>query len=73
MELVFLKAKQRLAKHFTEEGVTPYPLIKNFTSVHKEISKNTKKLFTELTAAADAGMCLHKGLLKRPLKHEPEH
>lgn len=71
MELVFLKAKQRLAKHFTEEGVMPYPLIKNFTSVHKEISKNTKKLFTELTAAADAGMCLHKGLLKRPLKHEP--
>lgn len=71
MELVFLKAKQRLAKHFTEEGVTPYPLIKNFTSVHKQITKNTKKLFTELTTAADAGMCLHKGLLKRPLKHEP--
>jgi len=71
MELVFLKAKQRLAKHFTEEGVTPYPLIKNFTSVHKQITKDTKKLFTELTTAADAGMCLHKGLLKRPLKHEP--
>lgn len=71
MELVFLKAKQRLAKHFTEEGVTPYPLIKNFTSVHKEISKDTTKLFTELTKAASSGMCLHKGLLKRPLKHEP--
>jgi hypothetical protein len=71
MELVFLKAKQSLAKHFTEEGVTPYPLIKNFTSVHKDISKDTKKLYTELTKAAEAGMCLHKGLLKRPLKHEP--
>lgn len=71
MELVFLKAKQPLAKHFTEEGVTPYPLIKNFTSVHKDISKDTKKLYTELTKAAEAGMCLHKGLLKRPLKHEP--
>ena len=71
MELVFLKAKQKLAKKISEEGVTPYPLIKNFTSVHKTIKKDPSKLLTELTKAAAAGMCLHKGPLKRELNHEP--
>lgn len=71
MELVFLKAKQKLAKKISKQGVTPYPLIKNFTSVHKTIKKDPTKLLTELTKAASAGMCLHKGPLKRELNNEP--
>lgn len=71
MELVFLKAKQKLAKKISKQGVTPYPLIKNFTSVHKSIKKDPDKLLNELTKAAAAGMCLHKGPLKRELNNEP--
>ena len=71
MELVFLKAKQKLAKKISKQGVTPYPLIKNFTSVHKVIKKDPDKLLNELTKAASAGMCLHKGPLKRELNNEP--
>jgi hypothetical protein len=48
MELVFLKAKQKLAKKISKQGVTPYPLIKNFTSVHKSIKKDPSKLLTHL-------------------------
>ncbi len=42
MELVFLKAKQRLAKEISNKGTTPYPLTKNFTSEHVEVSKTKK-------------------------------
>ena len=42
MELVFLKAKQRLAKEISNKGTTPYPLTKNFTSEHIQISKSKK-------------------------------
>ena len=44
MELVFLKAKQRLAKEISNKGTTPYPLTKNFTSEHIQISKSKKGL-----------------------------
>ena len=44
MELVFLKAKQRLAKEISNKGTTPYPLTKNFTSEHVQVSKTKKGL-----------------------------
>lgn len=73
MELVFLKAKQRLAKEISNKGTTPYPLTKNFTSEHVEVSKTKKglhNLLKTLQTQAASGACLHKGLLKRPLKNE---
>ena len=48
MELVFLKAKQRLAKEISNKGTTPYPLTKNFTSEHVQVSKTKKGLHTLL-------------------------
>jgi len=74
MEVVFLKAKKPLAKEISEEGIKPYPLTKNFTSEHFNISTNQKglnKLYKLLTDQAADGACLHKGYLKRPLKDEP--
>ena len=73
MELVFLKAKQRLAKEISNKGTTPYPLTKNFTSEHVQVSKTKKGLHTllkTLQTQAASGACLHKGLLKRPLENE---
>ena len=73
MELVFLKAKQRLAKEISTKGTTPYPLTKNFTSEHIQISKSKKglhDLLKHLQTQAASGACLHKGLLKRPLINE---
>tara|TARA_R110002012_G_scaffold4956_2_gene22615 strand:- start:16301 stop:18760 length:2460 start_codon:yes stop_codon:yes gene_type:complete len=73
MELVFLKAKQRLAKEISNKGTTPYPLTKNFTSEHVQVSKTKKGLqefLKTLQIQAASGACLHKGLLKRPLKNE---
>ena len=73
MELVFLKAKQRLAKEISNKGTTPYPLTKNFTSEHIQISKSKKglhDLLKHLQTQAASGACLHKGLLKRPLINE---
>ena len=37
MEVVFLKAKQRLIKEITLKGTTPYPLVKKVTSYHYKI------------------------------------
>ena len=74
MEVVFLKAKKPLAKEISEEGIKPYPLTKNFTSEHFDISTDQKglnKLYKLLTDQAASGACLHKGYLKRPLKDEP--
>jgi hypothetical protein len=73
MELVFLKAKQRLAKEISTKGTTPYPLTKNFTSEHIQIAKSKKglhDLLKHLQTQASQGACLHKGLLKRPLENE---
>ena len=74
MEVVFLKAKKPLAKEISEEGIKPYPLTKNFTSEHFDISTDQKglnKLYKLLTDQAASGACLHKGYLKRSLKDEP--
>ena len=38
MEVVFLNAKKSLAKEISIDGTKPYPLVKNFTSEHFDIS-----------------------------------
>jgi hypothetical protein len=55
MELVFLKAKQRLAKEISTKGTTPYPLTKNFTSEHIQISKSKKGLHDLLKHLQNTG------------------
>ena len=74
MEVVFLKAKKPLSKEISQEGIKPYPLIKNFSSEHFDVSidkKGFNKLYQLLTDQAKAGACLHKGSLKRQLDDEP--
>ena len=74
MEVVFLSAKKRLSKEITVDGTKPYPLIKNFTSSHFDITPDKKglnKLYKLLIEQAEAGACLHKGGLKQPLQDEP--
>ena len=71
---LFFKSKKTLSKEISEEGIKPYPLIKNFSSEHFDISvdkKGLNKLYKLLTEQAQAGACLHKGSLKRPLDDEP--
>ena len=73
MEVVFLKAKQRLIKEFTPEGIAPYPLVKKVTSRHFTIDKTPEgfdKLFECIQKQAAAGACMYKGLLKRKIKNE---
>jgi len=74
MKIIFLQAKKSLAKEITKNGTKPYPLVKNFTSSEEDISldkKGLSKLFRALGAAAEAGACMLKGSLKRPLIDEP--
>ena len=73
MEVVFLKAKQRLIKQITPKGITPYPLIKKVTSYHYKIDKTNEgfdKLFEYIQKHAATGACMYKGLLKRKIKKE---
>ena len=73
MEIVFLKAKQRLVKEISLEGKKPYPLVKNFTSHHHKIDKTDagfQEFFELLKKYSAQGAALHKGLLKRKLKNE---
>jgi DNA polymerase III delta prime subunit len=73
MEVVFLKAKQRLIKEISLEGKKPYPLVKNFTSHHHKFDKTEEgfdEFFSLLKQYAKQGAALHKGLLKRKLKNE---
>ena len=73
MELVFLKAKQKLVKEITKEGTKPYPLVKNFTSEHYTVEPNQEgfdKFYELLNTHAAAGHALHKGSLKKKLKNE---
>ena len=74
MEVVFLNAKKPLSKEISEDGIKPYPLVKDFSSEHFDISvdkKGLNKLYKLLIEQADKGACLHKGSLKRPLDNEP--
>ena len=70
MELIFLSSKQKLVKEISTQGVTPYPLVKNFTSLHEEIT-SCDEFYEALTKHAAAGNCLHKGVLKKKLKNSP--
>ena len=73
MEIIFLKAKQKLVKEITTEGTKPYPLAKNFTSEHHTIEPNQKgfnEFYELLQTHAAAGHALHKGDLKKKLKNE---
>ena len=51
MEVVFLKAKQRLIKEISLEGKKPYPLVKNFTSHHHKFDKTEDCLLYTSDAA----------------------
>ena len=69
MEIVFLKATQKLVKEISSNSVTPYPLVKKFTSEHNNFEKTQEGLedfFNALQEADKAGKCLLKGLLKKP-------
>ena len=73
MEVVFLKAKQRLIKEITPKGIAPYPLVKKVTSRHFKIDKTPEgfnKFFECIQKQAAAGACMYKGLLKRKIKNE---
>ena len=72
MEVVFLKAKQRLIKEITPKGIAPYPLVKKVTSRHFKIDKTPEgfnKFFECIQKQAAAGACMYKGLLKRKIKN----
>ena len=73
MEIIFLKAKQKLVKEITTDETKPYPLVKNFTSEHYNIEPNQEgfdKFYELLQTHAAAGHALHKGDLKKKLKNE---
>ena len=44
MEVIFLSAKEALVKEISQEGTTPYPLAKSFTSHHYTIEKTPEGL-----------------------------
>ena len=73
MEVVFLKAKQRLVKEISPAGKKPYPLAKNFTSYHHKLNKTEEgflEFFELLKRYSLQGAALYKGLLKKKLKNE---
>ena len=58
MEVVFLNAKKSLAKEISIDGTKPYPLVKNFTSEHFDVSvdkKGLNKLYKLLVDQAETG------------------
>lgn len=69
MDVFFLSADVRLTKTFTDSDVTPYPLVRNFTS-HREEVKTIQGFYNAIVKHGDEGHCLVKGALTRDLKHE---
>ena len=75
MLLTFLAASDgtRMAKRFARSSgsivTTPYPLVKRFWSFSRDAA-DLKELFTLLVTHGEAGHCLLKGSLDRPLRHE---
>ena len=62
-----------MQKKYQTKALHLIPLTKNFTSEHVQVSKTKKglhNLLKTLQTQAASGACLHKGLLKRPLKNE---
>ena len=45
MEIIFLKAKQKLVKEITTDETKPYPLVKSFTSEHYNIEPNQEGFY----------------------------
>jgi hypothetical protein len=67
MQLTFLSgAGARLAKKFTKDGVTSYPLVKNVSSFTEEVD-TIEKFYTALQNHAAEGHCLLKGQTTEPL------
>ena len=61
MEVVFLKAKQRLIKEINARGIAPYPLVKKVTSRHYTIDKTPEgfdQFFEHIQKQAAAGACM---------------
>jgi hypothetical protein len=77
MHLTFLAAsdRTRMAKRYAlsaENGVlstTPYPLVRRFWSFTRNAA-DLGQLYALLVTHAEAGHCLLKGQLDRPLRHE---
>jgi hypothetical protein len=71
--LDFLAADVPLVKTFTLRGdvieSSPYPMVRDFTSHRAEVS-SLEEVHTALLTAADAGHCLLKGTLARPITNE---
>ena len=77
MKITFLAAsdRTRMAKRYAlsaENGVlstTPYPLVRRFWSFTRNAA-DLGQLYALLVTHAEAGHCLLKGQLDRPLRHE---
>ena len=75
MKLTFLAASDgtRMAKRYALSSgsvvTRPYPLVRRFWSFERS-AKNLDELFALLVAHGEAGHCLLKGSLDRPLRHE---
>jgi hypothetical protein len=75
MQLTFLAAsdRTRMAKSFALSSgsvvTTPYPLVKRFWSFTRSAA-DLDQLHALLVTHAEAGHCLLKGPLDRPLRHE---
>ncbi len=76
MKITFLAASDgtRMAKSFVRSSgtvvTTPYPLVKRFWSFTRNAA-DIDQLYALLITHAEAGHCLLKGSLDRPLRHEP--
>jgi hypothetical protein len=70
MDFYALEADVPLTKTIHRDHVDPYPHVLNFTS-HKFSVKGIQAFATKLEEHADAGHCLVKGVLQRPLINEP--
>jgi hypothetical protein len=75
MKITFLAASDGtcMAKSFARSSGTvvtkPYPLVKRFWSFTRNAA-NLDQLYALLVTHAEAGQCLLKGQLDRPLRHE---
>ena len=69
MDLFFLESRIPLTKTFSPQGKSPYPMVSNFTS-HKEKITSLIDFHAALTVHSEAGHCLLKGPLRRPLTSE---
>ena len=69
MHITFLEHSAPLTKIFSNNGTTPYPNAKNFTSHTHEIS-SIRDLYAHIENHAEQNHCLLKGGLSEPLNNE---